>query len=390
MTTYRAILQILKKNKGSLSLGIIIMGVITMFYAGQLTKDAEELTGAKIAVLSKDDSAIEKGFVDYLGKQHTIVQLKDTSEKSLDDALYFDEVEYILEIPKNFSEKLSKGEDVKLTSKTRPATFSQSLEDTTINNYLNTFLTYQKQMPELSQKELLKQTKTTLSKDGKVHFDSSYHKKKKQNVTGQIYNLLAYGMFMTIFSGYAVVNLAFNREEISRRNSCSPISRRKLSRKISIGNLAYSVCCWLLFVAFVLAVTRNSMDQVMGYFLLNTVSFFVAIVSFSILITSILQKEDAISGINNIFIMGSCFVGGVFVPSEFLPDAVNKIAAFTPTYWFVQNNELIGKTVSFDQAFLDKFLFQSGVLLAFAAVFWVTHLITMREKGTWSLKKVQA
>lgn len=128
----------------------------------------------------------------------------------------------------------------------------------------------------------------------------------------------------------------------------------------------------------------------MGYFLLNTVSFFVAIVSFSILITSILQKEDAISGINNIFIMGSCFVGGVFVPSEFLPDAVNKIAAFTPTYWFVQNNELIGKTVSFDQAFLDKFLFQSGVLLAFAAVFWVIHLITMREKGTWSLKKVQA
>ncbi|MGG5371559.1 ABC transporter permease [Enterococcus sp. AZ196] len=389
MTTYRAILQILKKNKGSLLLGVIIMAVITLFYAGQLTQEAEELTGAKIAILSEDDSVIEKGFVDYLGKQHTIVKLKDTSQKSLDDALYFDEVEYILAIPKNFSEKLTKGESVKLESKTRPATFSQSLVDTTVNNYLNTYLTYQKQMPELTQKELLKKTKTTLSKAGKVHFDSSYHKKKKQNVTGQIYNLLAYGMFLSIFSGYAAVNLAFNREEIRRRNSCSPISRRKLSRKISIGNLAYAVFCWILFLAFVLFITKGSFNQVMGYFVLNTVSFFAAIVSFSILITSILQNEDAISGINNIFIMGSCFVGGVFVPSEFLPDAVNKLAAFTPTYWFAQNNELIGKTVDFNQSFMDKFMFNSGVLLAFAAAFWVIHLITMRERGSWVLKKAQ-
>ncbi|MDT2600434.1 ABC transporter permease [Enterococcus hulanensis] len=390
MTTYRAILQILKKNKGSLLLGIIIMVVITMFYAGQLTQDAEELTGAKIAVLSEDDSAIEKSFVDYLGKQHTIVKMKDTSQKSLDDALYFDEVEYILEIPKDFSAKLSKGEAVKLASKTRPATFSQSLVDTTINNYLNTYLTYQKQLPELTQKELLKKTKTTLSKDGKVHFDSSYHKKKQQKVTGQTYNLLAYGMFLAIFSGYAAVNLAFNREEIQRRNSCSPVSRRKLSRKISTGNLAYAVFCWIIFLAFVLFITKGSFDQVLGYFVLNTVAFFAAIVSFSILITSILQNEDAISGINNIFIMGSCFVGGVFVPNEFLPNAVNKIAAFTPTYWFAQNNELIGKTVDFNQSFTDKFLFNSGVLLAFAAAFWVIHLITMRERGTWSLKKAKA
>lgn len=390
MTTYRAILQILKKNKGSLLLGIIIMVVITMFYAGQLTQDAEELTGAKIAVLSEDDSAIEKSFVDYLGKQHTIVKMKDTSQKSLDDALYFDEVEYILEIPKDFSAKLSKGEAVKLASKTRPATFSQSLVDTTINNYLNTYLTYQKQLPELTQNELLQKTKTTLSKDGKVHFDSSYHKKKQQKVTGQTYNLLAYGMFLAIFSGYAAVNLAFNREEIQRRNSCSPVSRRKLSRKISTGNLAYAVFCWIIFLAFVLFITKGSFDQVLGYFVLNTLAFFAAIVSFSILITSILQNEDAISGINNIFIMGSCFVGGVFVPNEFLPNAVNKIAAFTPTYWFAQNNELIGKTVDFNQSFTDKFLFNSGVLLAFAAAFWVIHLITMRERGTWSLKKAKA
>ena len=389
MTTYKAILEILKKKKGSLLLGIIIMAVITFFYAGQLSKDAEELTGAKITILSKDNSAIEKGLVDYLGEQHTIVKLKDTSQKKLDDALYFDEVQYILEIPKDFSEKLGRGEGVKLVSKTRPATFSKSLVDTTVNNFMNTYLTYQKQLPEESQKNLLKRTRKTLSKEGKVHFDSTYHNKKRQRVSGQIYNLLAYGMFMSIFSGYAVINLAFNREEISRRNSCSPVSRRKLSRKLSIGTLAYSIFCWVIFLAFVMLVTRNRFDQVVGYFVLNSLAFFAAIVGFSVMVTSFMKNEDAIGGINNIFIMGSCFVGGVFVPSEYLPNVVNKIAAFTPTYWFAQNNELIGKTVAFNQAFLDTFLFQAGILLAFAAAFWVIHLITMREKGSLTYKMNQ-
>lgn len=390
MTTYKAILQILKKNKGSLLLGVIIMAIITLFYAGQLTRDAEELTKVKLAILSEDDSNLEKNFVTYLAKQHTLVDLQGTSKKSLDDALYFDEVQYILEIPKDFSAKLSKGETVSLASKTRPATFSQSLVDTTVNNYLNTYLTYQKQLPSLSQQELLEKTMTTLNKDGEVQFDSTYHKKKKQNVTGQIYNLLAYGMFMSIFSGYAAVNLAFNRKEIRERNSCSPISRRKLARKISLGNLSYAIVCWLIFLVFVQFVTRGGFDHVHGYFVLNTVAFFIAIISFSIMITSILQNEDAIAGINNIFIMGSCFIAGVFVPSQFLPDVVNKIAAFTPTYWFVQKNDLIGQTVAFNQTFLTKFLFQSGVLLAFAAAFWVIHLITMREKRTWSSRNVQA
>ena len=88
MTTYKAILEILKRKKGSLLLGIIIMAVITFFYAGQLTKDAEELTGAKIAILSEDDSAIEKGFVDYLAKQHNLITLKDFAKSIRRCALF--------------------------------------------------------------------------------------------------------------------------------------------------------------------------------------------------------------------------------------------------------------------------------------------------------------
>lgn len=381
MTTYKAILQILIKNKGSLLLGIIVMAIITFFYAGELQSNPTDLSGAKIAVLSDDSSAAAQAFEAYLKTQHDVVTLEDDSQKGRDDALYFYQVDYILEIPKAFTQELNAGNKAEVLSQTRPGTFSKTLVDTTINNFINTYQTYQRTLPNASMAEILAYTKETLSKDGTVQFDQTYHQKQSQTAKGRMYNLLAYGLFMSIFSGYAVVNLAFNQPEIRRRNSCSPVSRRKLSRQISIGNFLYALFCLFVFSEFMTAITKGAFDQVTGYFMLNTLAFFAAMVSFSIMVTSLLTKSEAVSGINNVFIMGSCFIGGVFVPSEMLPDIVNKIAAFTPTYWFAQNNQLIGETVTFNQQFLDTFAFQSLVLLAFAGAFAVIHLMTMREKG---------
>ncbi len=91
------------------------------------------------------------------------------------------------------------------------------------------------------------------------------------------------------------------------------------------------------------------------------------------------ENSEAIGGISNIFITGSCFVGGVFVSANFLPDIVNKIAAFTPTYWFVQNNTLISETLTYNQAFTESFWFNGFVLVAFAAVFSMLQFILGRE-----------
>ncbi|MEO1770227.1 ABC transporter permease [Candidatus Enterococcus ferrettii] len=385
MTTYNAILQLLKRNKASLLLGIIIMGIITVFYAGQLKAEPEDLGGAKIVIFDKDDSAISRSLVKQLSTQHERVTLEDDSQKGIDDALYFDKAGYVLTIPKNFGADLAAGNKATVDSQTKPGTFSKSLVNTTINHFLNTYQTFQKQMPSMSQKEILTMTQDTLSEEGTVHFDNTYHQKRRQTVKASIYNLLAYGLFMTIFSGYSVINLAFNRKEIKDRNSCSPVSRRKLSRRISIGSLVYSFVCFVIFMAFVFFATDSGFNLLTGYFLLNTLVFSSVMVAFSILVTSVIKSSEAIAGINNVFIMGSCFISGVFVPTDMLPDVVMKIGSFTPTYWFVQNNELLGKTIEFNQAFKDKFLQQCLILLAFTAVFLVIHLITMKEKGGLSL-----
>ncbi|MBO1306878.1 ABC transporter permease [Enterococcus sp. 669A] len=381
MNIFKAILQILKQNKGSLLIGVIVMGIITIFYSSQMINTPNELDGVKIAVFDNDKSETSRALVDQLTKQHELVTLKDTSQKGIDDAVYFDEAEYVLTIPVNLEADMAAGKAVKVQSQTKPSTFSKTLVNTTIDHFINTYATFQSKMPNASKADLVTLTKDTLDEEGTVHFDQTYHQKKSQKTKGTVYNLLAYGLFVTIFSGYAAINLVFNRKSIRDRNRCAPISRRKLSRAISLGSFGYAAVCLILFLAFVVFATKGGFNEVTGYFIVNSLLFFSVMVSFSILFSSLLTNSESVGGINNVLIMGTCFVTGVFVPSEVLPDVVHKIAAFTPTYWFVQNNELIGSTVNFNQAFKEEFLHQSLILLAFTLVFVVIHLITMKEKG---------
>ncbi len=115
----------------------------------------------------------------------------------------------------------------------------------------------------------------------------------------------------------------------------------------------------------VLLVIRTSWDTAAWYHILNTFLFLLPVISFSACVTSLVKNSEAIGGISNIFITGSCFIGGVFVSANFLPDIVNKIAAFTPTYWFVQNNTLISETLTYNQAFTESFWFNGFCLSCF-------------------------
>lgn len=379
MTIYKTVMKIVRTNRGNLIIGIVITLVITFFYAQSTTSINSSLEGTNIAIISEDDAAISQELTSYLGEQQTIVSLDDTSQKGIDDALYFNQVSYILFIPADFSEKLFAGELPQLDIQARPDAFSKSLVTQQINHFLNTFLRYHSLLQDETQ--ALAATKETLAVSGEVIVDKGFSERANQAVKGMMFNVLAYGLFMSIFSGYAVVNLAFNQEQIKKRNRYSPVSKRKINRSISFSLFGYSSFLTLLFLLFLIVYTQSGWTSATGYFVLNVLMFFLPILTFSSCATTLVTNSEAISGISNVFILGSCFLGGVFMPAEFLPEIVTKIAAFTPTYWFVQNNTLIGSTMNFDASFQQEFGFNCLILLAFAAAFLVVQLILGKERG---------
>lgn len=387
MTIFKTIALILKKNKTSLSVGLIISVALSFLYAGTLNQNNNiSLDSTSIAIFDKDSSDISKGLTDYLNTTAKVETLENT-QKAKDDALYFEQVDYILTIPKNFSEELLKGKTPKLDVQVRPGSYSKTLVDGAVNHYLNTFSAYQRIFPDKELKEQLAYTEKNLSVQGKVSTDSEYAVRAHRKATAGVFDLLSYGLFASTFLGIACIYLAFNRQEIRQRNLCSPISQKGLTRKIFVSSLLYSSFVLLVFLVYNLIYTRSSFNGYTLLFVANTLMFFLSIITFSLMITSLSSNNMVTSVVNNTFILGSCFISGVFVPSRYLPDIVIKASMLTPTYWFTDMNWRIAEAVVFDQAFYQELLFHFIMLLCFSIAFLVINRIRQTDFGQLNLQK---
>ncbi|WP_206912247.1 ABC-2 type transport system permease [Enterococcus sp. DIV0840] len=382
MSVFKATLGILKKNLGTLILALAISLGISFAYSGSYSpkSNATELEKMNVVIFNTDHGNTAKQLETYLKQTMNVVSLKDTQEK-IDDALFFGKVDYVLTIPDSFSQTIKQNQRPKLTIQVKPDSFNQVYIDSIINNYLSTYQFYQEAFPGKTEAEIANLTTTNLAKVGQINFDSSYNQSKKNKATGKVFGVLAYTMFMTIFSAITLVSLAFNPKEIKLRNDCSPLSKRSFSRQQFIVQLGFCLALWAVFVCLILLVTKSNIDRYSAYFILNTLLLFIVAVSFSNLIGGIISNPDMVSGINNVFILGSAFVSGVFVPVEILPDIVTKVASFTPTYWYMRNCTLIGNTVQFNNDFSTKFQFNSLILLIFAVIFFLLAMLTRTEHG---------
>ncbi|WP_170922921.1 ABC-2 type transport system permease [Enterococcus sp. 7F3_DIV0205] len=379
MSVFKATLGILKKNLGTLILALAISLGISFAYSGS-NPAATELEKLNVVIFNKDDGNTAKQLETYLKQTMNVVSLENTQE-TIDDALFFGKVNYVLTIPSSLSQEIKLGKQPNLTIQVKPDSFNQVYIDSIINNYLSTYQFYREAFPEKTDTEIGHLTTKNVATSGKIHFASSYDQSKKNTATGKVFGVLAYTMFMTIFSSISLVSLAFNRKEIKHRNYCSPLSKRTFSRQQFIIQIGFCLVFWLVFVSLVLFVTKSRFDQHSAYFILNTFLLFLVAVSFSNLVGSIINNPDMVSGINNVFILGSAFVSGVFVPAEILPDIVTKVASFTPSYWYMRNCTLIGNTSQFNSEFSTKFQFNTIILLIFSFIFFLLTMLVRKEHG---------
>lgn len=80
---------------------------------------------------------------------------------------------------------------------------------------------------------------------------------------------------------------------------------------------------------------------------------------------------------------GSSFLCGAFVPVEWLPDAILKIAHILPSYWYIKTNEAIKTLEDISVETLKPILINMGVLLLFSLFFIViTNIITKKKRNT--------
>ena len=94
-----------------------------------------------------------------------------------------------------------------------------------------------------------------------------------------------------------------------------------------MANIMFSLWLWGIYVLLSFVLIGKIMFTIQGaLYIINSFIFTMCAATIALLIGSIVSNKNAINGIVNVIALGSSFLCGAFVPMQWLPDTVLKIA----------------------------------------------------------------
>lgn len=348
MQVFKTFLKIAKKRFPSVLLYYIIFTVIVIALSKIGASDHETsftATKADICIMDEDDSTASHALSDYLFSIHNPVTLKDTDTMTLQDALYYQEVDYILTIPEGFEEQLT-ASDAKdfLQISMRKDSSNGYFVDQQVNEYLSSVRLFMAGGFSLS--EAVTKSAEALSEGN----DTSILNIEEDNVKGTqigltyFFQYLPYVLINMLLLGMTPILITFNQKDLGARISCSSLSLKSKNTQITLGYIVFCLFVWLLFILTALFIYgADSLFSVNGLrSLLNSIMVLLFSVALSLLISTFSLKAQSLSMIANVVSLGLSFLSGIFVPQYLLGKGVLAIAHFLPTYWYVRINSMLG------------------------------------------------
>ena len=348
MQVFKTFLKIAKKRFPSVLLYYIIFTVIVIALSKIGASDHETsftATKADIYIIDEDDSTASHALSDYLSSMHNPVTLKDTDTMTLQDALYYQKVDYILTIPEGFEEQLtdSDARDF-LPVSMRKDSSNGYFVDQQVTEYLSSVRLFMAGGFSLS--EAVTKSAEALSEGN----DTSILNIEEDNVKGTqigltyFFQYLPYVLINMLLLGMTPILITFNQKDLGARISCSSLSLKSKNTQITLGCIVFCLFVWLLFILTALFIYgADSLFSVNGLrSLLNSIMVLLFSVALSLLISTFSLKAQSLSMIANVVSLGLCFLSGIFVPQYLLGKGVLAIAHFLPTYWYVRINSMLG------------------------------------------------
>ncbi len=384
MPVYNLCIKIIKKNIPTLLIYIIVflgVSILESSTAANQQKAGNEFISNKsnIAFISEEDSPLIEGLKDELSKVANFIDIPDQKD-ALQDALFFRRVVYILRVPEGFTQKFMTGEEIYLEKTMLPDSASNAYIDLSVDKYLNTAKIYMEHMDNITQEGLVAYLSANLSEEAAVTVLPAQTNTDLYNIAYS-YNYMAYSLSSVLILGMSAIMLAFNNRDLKNRMACSPISETKSNLQFILASLSFAGVTWLIQIIACFILDMNSvMTPNTVFFIINSLVFTVCATSMGFLFGSIVKGSGAISAVTNVVVLGSCFISGVFVPTELLGKTTLKIASFIPTYWFVSANNQIAQLSQFDLSHIKPVISNIAIILCFALAFFSLSLVIRKNK----------
>lgn len=378
MIVFKTFLKVLNKCK----VPIIMYTIILIMFGGinmKTNNTTTNFTSEKpdILIINKDtNNKLSQNLVNYLKKNCNIVKIENTKDK-IEDALFYRDVNYIIYIPKNYGTDIINGKKPKINIKSTKD-YNAFYAETIISRYLKTQDIYRNEIK--NENELIKIINSTISKEVKVKMTSKIDT-AKINKSTFYYNFLSYSILAGAIYVVCLILSSFGEENVKKRIIISSMNYKKHNKLLLLSNGLFIIVLWLFYVLLSIILLKDAMFTSQGLiYTINALIFSICALSIAFLINNLINNKNAINGIINVIALGSSFLCGAFVPVEYLPDFVLKIAHIMPSYWYINTNESLKTIETFNLTTMKPILVNMLILVIFSIVFVIISNIISKRK----------
>lgn len=378
MIVFKTFLKVLNKCKMTIILYtvmLIVFGVLNM----QTSDSSTNFVASKpdVLIINNDkDEGITKDLIKYITDNSNIIELDD-SDEAREDALFYRDVNYIIYIPKDFRDDFLRGKNPEIEVKSTgdyQSAFAQML----LERYIKIAKVYVQSIDD--EDELIAKINETISKETEVEMTSKLDTNSLTKASFY-YNFASYSLLAGCVYVICLILSSFRDEKIRKRTVISSMNYKTHNRQLLLSNMLFAIVLWVFYVLVSFVLVGDLMFTAHGVvYMVNALVFTICALSIAFLIGNLITNKEAINGIVNVVALGSSFLCGAFVPAEWLPDAVLKIAHVLPTYYYINSNDRLKmlEIVSFES--LKPIILNMGIIVIFILGFVALSNIVARKK----------
>lgn len=378
MTVFKTFFRIVNKLKPTIILYtalLIVFGAVNM----KTSDNNINFVNSKpdILIINQDvNKGLTKNLIDYMKKNSNIVKVENNEDK-INDALFYREVSYVIYIPKDYRKNVLLGNNPKLDIK-KTDEYDAHLSEMMLKRYIKLQNIYNKEAG--SEDELITLINDNINDDVNVKITSKVDTSKTYNIA-YYFNFASYSILAIIIYIICLVLCSFKEESISKRINISSINYKSHNNKILLASIVFSSIVWLLFVIIGVTIVGDIMFSIRGLIsIINSFIFTFCALTLSILISSLTNNKNAISGIVNVIALGSAFLCGAFVPAEYLPSSVLNFAHILPAYYYINSNDLLKNIDVINISSMYSIIINTIIIIMFSILFIILNNLVTRKK----------
>ena len=374
MTVFKTFLKIVNKYKGTIilyTMMLLVFGVTNLN-----TKDTTSFIETKpdVVIIDEDNSKLSNNLVNYMKKN---TDLRSIKESDIDDALFFRDVVYIIYIPKNYQEKRLNQEDITLKIKSTN-TYEGALSEEILKRYLESEKVYTKNYNNIN--TIIAKINNSLQSEVNVKTVSKIDAKEQSRIS-RYFNFASYSIMAVVIYIICLVLTSFKEKNVNKRIIISSTNYQEHNKLLLYSSFMYVFLIWFLYSILGVIIFKSEILNLKGIIYLgNTLIFSFVALTIALFISSVINNKNAISGIVNVFALGQAFLCGAFIPTEYLPATVLKIAHILPSYYYINSNDILSKMEVVNLINLKPVIFNSIILLGISILFIILNNIVSRKK----------